>query len=476
MSDSYKEKNKALITGTIIYTIGNLGTKLLSFIIVPLYTYYINTADMGDYDLVNSTISLLTPLLTLQIMDAAYAFMMRRESSISNCIDAVYKFMFVTSVLSIAVILLINSFVTIKYCLYMILLLTISRFFAALQKLLRGLKNQKLFTISGIAYTAIFLILNLIQIVVLKQGVDALFQSAIISYTICTVFVLICEKRLRVFNFKFTDFQLQKKMLKFSVPLVPNQLNWWLINSLDRYIIRYFLGSSANGIYAIAYKFPSVLQLLFNIFYMSWQDMAIVDKNEDSGIYYTKIFKMYYKFSFTFLICLIPFTKLFILFAMDESYHSATQYVGFLYLGTLFQAFSSFFGVGYLKNDKTKQAATTSIWGAVVNTIVNLALVKVIGLYASAVATFIGFLIMFIMRLFHTKQSLNVKINAAEFSLLFLIDIAVIIINIFTNTTQDIIIFAAGVLIFLVTNGKELITISKKMLNKIKGKHIYDKK
>lgn len=466
--DHNKEKSKALITGTIIYTIGNLGTKILSFIIVPLYTYYINTADMGDYDLVNSTISLLTPILTLQIMDAAYAFMMRNSNKTAECIDAVYKFILASTLLSSAVILIINYFIPIKYCYYMVILLAVSQFFGVLQKILRGIKNQKLFAASGIAYTAIFLVLNLIQIVVLKQGVDALFQSAIISYTICTIIVLLFEKRLRVFKIKTNSLKLQKKMLKFSIPLVPNQLNWWMINTLDRYIIRFFLGSSANGIWAIAHKFPSVLQLLFNIFYMSWQDTAIVDDNEDSGKFYTKIFKLYYKFSFTFLIFLVPFTKLFIILAMEESYHSAIQYIGFLYMGTVFQAFSSFFGAGYLKNDKTNQAATTSIFGAVVNAAINLALIKLIDLYAAAIATFIGFLVMFIIRVFQTKKTMQIKINKLEFTILFFISLAAVIIGIFTNTVQDIILLVIGILIFVIINRKELIQLAKSMVNKIK--------
>lgn len=470
MNNNEKAKSKALISGTIIYTIGNLGTKILSFIIVPLYTYYINTSDMGDYDLVNSTISLLTPLLTLQIMDAAYAFMLRDNIKSNECINAVYKFMIITTVLSSAVILAVNYFVPIKYCYYMILQLIVSRFFTALQKLLRGLKNQKLFTVSGILYTAIFLVLNLIQIVGLKQGVEALFQSAIISYTICIILIFIFEKRLRVFDIKNNSFLLQKQMLKFSVPLVPNQLNWWMMNMLDRYIIRFFLGSSANGIFAIAHKFPSVLQLLFNIFYMSWQDTAIVDKDKDAGKFYSKVFRLYYRFAFSFLILLIPVTKLFILFAMDESYHSATQYVGLLYLGTVFQAFSSFFGVGYLKNNKTNQAATSSIFGAVINAIIDLTLMKFIGLYAAAISTFIGFLVMFIIRVIQTKKIMQVKINKLSFSLLFLVDITVVILSIFTDSKQDIILFVIGVILFLILNRNETVQISKSIISKIKTK------
>lgn len=470
MNEIEKLKSKILLSGTIIYAIGNLGTKILSFLIVPLYTYYISTSDMGDYDLVNTTISLLTPLITLQITDAAYAWMLNEKAKITDCITVVYKFIIATSLITAAVMLLINHFVEIKFCYYMILQLILSRFFGVLQKLLRGLKNQKLFTASGIIYTAVFLLLNLLQIVVLKQGVEALFQSAIISYAFCTILVLICEKRLRTFSIKTSSFQLQKEMLKFSIPLVPNQLNWWIMNTLDRYIIRFFLGSSANGIFAIAHKFPSVLQLVFNIFYMSWQDMAIVDKDKDAGKFYTKVFKLYYQFAFTFLVFLIPFTKLFITYSMEESYHSATLYVGFLYLGTVFQAFSSFFGVGYLKNNKTKQAASTSIYGAIINALFDVVLMKFIGLYAAAVSTFLGFFTMFVIRVVQTKKTMQIKIDMKKFVLLFIVCILSVVISIFTNTTQDLIMSAAGIVLFLVVNHKVLINTASKMYKKIKSK------
>lgn len=468
MNKNEKAKSKALITGTLIYAVGNLGTKLLSFIIVPLYTYYINPSDMGEYDLVNTTISLLTPLLTLQIMDAAYAWMKRNENKAQDYIAAVYKFLFFTSIVSIIIILTINYFFPIKYCYYMVTLLTISRIFGALQKMLRGLNNQRLFTISGIIYTAIFLLLNLFQIIILKQGVEALFQSAIISYSICIVLLFILEKRLRKINLKTNSISIQKEMLKFSIPLVPNQLNWWIINSIDRYIIKFFLGSESNGIFAIAHKFPSLLQLLFNIFYFSWQDTAIVDDDKNSGKFYTKVFRIYYQLSFTFLVFLIPFTKLFILIAMDKSYHSAINYTAFLYLGTVFQAFSSFFGIGYLKSNKTSKAATTSIYSAIINAVINLAFIKIIGLYAASISTFIAFLVMFIVRVIHTRKTMPIKINVLEFISLFIVSLAVVIASIFTNTKQDIVLILIGVALFIIVNKNEILKIAKTLVNKIK--------
>ena len=62
-----EKRNKNLLEGICIYGIGMFGTKILVFLIVPLYTYYISTEDMGVYDLLISTVNLLTPIVTLQI-------------------------------------------------------------------------------------------------------------------------------------------------------------------------------------------------------------------------------------------------------------------------------------------------------------------------------------------------------------------------------------------------------------------------
>lgn len=460
MEDNNK-RSKALIVGTLIYAIGNFGTKILSFIIVPLYTYYINPSDLGDYDMVLTTVSLLTPLFTLQITDAAYAWMMRKQEESREYIMAVYKFMITTVIASSLIILAINLIVPILYCYYFVALLLFGRVFGILQKLLRGLKNQKLFAISGVVYTTIFLLLNLLQIVFLKQGITSLFQSSIIAYCVSTVMILICEKRLRFFNVKIGKYETIRGMLKYSTPLVPNQLSWWIINSSDRYIVRFFLGSAANGIYSISYKFPSLLQLIFTVFYESWQDMTLTDTDGEAGSYYSRVFQLYYKLAFPFLIFLIPFTKIFIRIFMSYDYISSANYISFLYLGTVFQAFSSFFGVGYLKNNKTKQIAYTSLIGAICNAAVNIILINFCGLYAASISTFVGFFVMFIIRMIQTKDVMKIEINKLSFYSLFILALVSSIIGAFSNMKLDIICTLFGLIFFILYNFREIMSAVK---------------
>ncbi len=457
-------RGKNLAKGTVVYAIGTLSSRVLSFLIVPLYTYYILPSDLGTYDLLHSTVGLLTPIISLQIADAAFVWMVQGKESNERCISAVYKYLGCMSVVTAVVAVIVNHFWNIPYCGYFIAMLLSNRWMATLQKLLRGLKKQKLFALSGVIYTFVFLSLNLIQIVGLKMGVVSLFQSSIAANLVVIAVMLINQKELRSIGFRQKVWKLQKELLKFSIPVVPNQLNWWVVNSSDRYIVKFFLGSAANGVYSIAYKFPSVLQMLFQIFYQSWQDSALGEKNEDGGVFYTKIFKLYYCLGFTILLPLMPFTKIFIELVMNSNYHDASKYISFLYLGTVFQAFSNFMGVGYLKNGKTGQASYTTVFGAVVNIAVNIAFIQLIGLHAASISTFLSFLVVFLVRVHQTKDSMQIRIEWREFMTLFIMALSMGIVVIFSNMLVDSILTLIGAVFFVVFNWDTI----KMALNKFK--------
>ena len=449
-----KSKQKDLVKGVFIYAIGTFGTKLLSFIIVPMYTYYIVTEDLGIYDLLMATVSLLSPLITLQISDAAYKWILQEER-VKDHIRATIQVLFINCFLAFFLVLLINVFKEIPYCLYFAIILVLSRMYETLQKLLRGLKRQKLIVVVGIIHAIILLLSNVIQIVFLGTGIVGLFNSIIVSNFISIIIIFITEKRLRLNVFCGIDIVLIKKMLGFSVPLIPNYMNWWVINSSDKYIVNIFLGNAANGVLAIAHKFPTILQTVLGLFNKSWQDVSISEKEanySDNSL----IFKRLYQFSFGLLFLLIPATKIFIVWVMSNDYKSACDYVAFYYIGIVFQAFSSFFGVGYLRNNKTKGAFSTSVYGAVVNALCNIAMIRFIGMQAAAISTFLGFLVMWLVRVKQNKDELGISIKWFEIILLTLTCVAFAIFNIFLSVHWNFLLFAIGCILFVSLNKKLL--------------------
>jgi len=333
------------------------------------------------------------------------------------------------------------------------------------QRMLRGLKKQKLFALSGVIYTAVFLALNVLQICVLKQGVRSLLTSAIFANVVTLVAIYLLEKQLWVNPFRKPDMQATGQMLKFSVPLIPNQLSWWVINSSNRYIINAFLDRSANGIFAISYKFPTILQMILTLFNTSWQDVVVAD-NEDSGAFYTGVFRTLYTLSFTMLIPMIPATKLVIIWFMEQSYADAANYVAFLYLGTVFQSFASFYGVGYLRGKDTKRASTTSIYGALVNVAVHFVLIRFIGLQAAAVSTFLGFLVMWLIREKHNRKELGIRVEWGRFLGFFLPVLALCVVVSYTGVLVDCVLTVIGCGLFLVLNRKMLLDLLGKVLKR----------
>ena len=461
-----ENKSQSLAKGMLIYAIGNFGTKILSFLIVPLYTFYISTEDMGVYDLLISTVNLLCPLVTMQIADAAYSWIIRGTRDYESCIRASMQLFWVNSIVAAVVTSVVHYFYPIAYFWEFLLLMFSYNALSVVQKLLRGLKNQRLFALSGILYTAIFLALNVVQICVLKKGVGSLLTSAFIANMLTIVMIYIVEKRVRVAFFRKPDMAVITGMLAFAIPLIPNQLSWWVINSSNRYIIGLFLGLSANGIFAIAHKFPSILQLVLSLFTTSWQDLAVAD-TEDPGTFYQDVFRRLYVIAFTMLLPLIPATKLVIVWFMESSYHGASNYVAFLYLGTVFQAFSSFYGVGYLRGKDTKQASATSIYGALANIVIHLGLVKFIGLQAASLSTFLGFVVMWLIREKQNRNELKIRIRWGNFLSYALPVLALSIGCNYTGVVVDCVLTGVGGVAFLVLNRSFLMELLGKIKKKI---------
>mgnify|MGYP005781891873 CR=1 FL=1 len=464
MAERQESRNQQLMRGTVIYAIGNFGSKILSFLIAPLYTYYINPTEMGQYDILNTTIGLLTPFLTLQIGDATYKWIITNRQKSKEYMSVAFQLLIATSFLSVIIITIVNHFVAIPYCSYFVVLLIIGRFADQMQRVLRALGKQKLFAILGILNTFVFLIVNVVQICLLNRGVEAILTSSIISNAVVIIIVSLCEPRVLPGKFLFKmNFPLQKQMIKFSAPMIPNIMNWWVINSSDRYIVNFFLGTAANGILSLSYKFPTLLQLVNSMFYNSLQDLAIGDKHTaEKDTYYTKIFETYYLFIFGMLIPLIPATRIVIEVLMEESYHSSALYTSWIYIGVAFQGLSSFLGIGYMKSGNTKEASKSSIYAAIINAISHILMIKFIGLHAAGISTMLGFAVMTFIRLRDAKLYLNITVNKIKFCSVIIGNIVVSVVTLINNLILQCFLVLVGMVIFILINRTLIVDVYKK--------------
>ena len=207
---------------------------------------------------------------------------------------------------------------------------------------------------------------------------------------------------------------------------------------------------------------------------MAWQDHSLSNyEKEDKDKYYTEIFGFYSKFLLCGCLCLIPFTKFIVVWLMAEAYKSAWMYVAPLYLGTVFSAFASFYGVGYLGSKKTKQALYTTIIAAVVNVGINVVFMPVFpeaGIWIASCSTLISYFVLYLVRVVQTKKFFTIKLEKRIMFPLILANVIYGVAVVFTNTAVDAILFAIAVVISVILLKDYLMTLVKTAVIKVRRK------
>lgn len=457
-SDAFLNTYKKLIGNSFVFAIGNLGSKLISIILVPLYTYYLTTTEYGTVDLITTTTSLLLPIISLSIFDAVLRFTMDKrqptDSVFTNAI-VVSSIGALIAVLSYPILSYLNVFGDLLIFMYVILIL--QAFQSVSAQFVRAIGKVKVFALNGIVMTLVTGIMNIVLLVYLNMGVGGYLLAMVLSNLVSIVYLTFVGRTYKFINFKKIDKGLTKKMLIYCVPLIPNALMWWVMNASSRYFILFFVGASANGLFAVANKIPSLLSILNQIFSQAWQLSAIEEyDSKDKSKFYSEVFNYFSMFMFLGTSAILVVIKIAMDFAVAPEFYTSWKYVPFLLLGVVFSSFSSFLGTNYIAAKKTGGVFKTSIIGGIVNVVSNLIFVPWIGTNGAGISTMISFFVIWVIRIYDTKQfidmKLNLKILVANISIIA-IQIAILYLNLSSVTEM---IFEGLLFIVLLIINKSL--------------------
>lgn len=408
-----------LAKNTVIYMIGNLGSKILQVLILPLLTAILLTEEYGYYDLIVTTINLITPIATLQLVEAMFRYLFGgSEEEKRVTISSVTAALVVGMTILAAVIALIQMFgIDLKYPFLIYLNYITNILFDYMQKIARCQQRNSLVAVSGVINTSVMLAVEAMALLVFKMRVDGMLLANCVSYFVA---VLYLEYKLRIeeyLSIAAVNVKRVKELLKYSLPLVPNSVCWWVVSACDRYVISFFLSISANGIYSIAGKFSQMLSMITSVFQMAWQESSIIESDKATrDEFYTKTFDSYMRFLLSGYVVLLPIIRLAMPFLVAEEYRIGYLYNPLLLLGAVFSAFSQFYGSAYLAFKKTGGALSTTIIAAIINVTVGACLISKIGLYAPALGTTCAFLAQWLLRANQMKDYFRVKINTKVLS------------------------------------------------------------
>lgn len=408
-------KNNDLIKNTGIIAIGKISTQVVSFFLLPVYTAFLTTADYGVVDLLNTLIQLLLPVISLQLEQAIFRFLIEYRSDErkkKEYISTTFFFLVITGVAYTVFMVIVGRFIQNYYKYFLLLNLLSTMFSYVLSQIARGLGHNGIYSVANFFMSFVNIALNLVFIAAMGMGATGMLLSGLIANIFSCIYIAVSIRLYRYLSVKSFKVRLCKEMVAYSFPLIPNQISWWVFNASDRLIISAVLSVSINGIYAIAGKFSTLFVTVFNFFGMSWTEQAAIHINDiDASKYFSKVCEASIRFFSAMILGIIAVMPFIFPYMINVQYADAYIQIPILLLGSYFNSLAGIFGAVYVAKKKTKNIAKSSIYAALINLVVNLVCISKCGLYAASVSTVIAYAFLAIYRIFDTKKYIKICIK-----------------------------------------------------------------
>jgi O-antigen/teichoic acid export membrane protein len=444
----------------LYYLLGLIGSRAPFFLLIPILSFYFNKSQVGKIDLILVTVTLLIPLISLQLGEATFRFLKQFITSRSKIISTALTGLALNSLIFVIVSYLVFIWFGFEEIIWFAIIFISSFLVNNLLLVYRGLNNIKSYALLGVLSGSISLIL-IFSLLRLDTSILEISFFFGIGHLIAIVVSLFESSVLKNISFLKFNKKLLYSLLLYSLPLIPNAISWWFTDLGNRYVIKFALGEEALGIFAVAARYIVMIAFINNFFLLLWQDDYLEEKTSEMGL--KSNFDQYIKIQLSIIIFVISISYYLIKLGAGEEFIDSYKYVGPIGLSLFFSSLSAYAGVEYLKTKKTKLLFFSTLKGALANTILAIVLVNFIGLYGIVLSSIIGFLFTFYLRLKGSIKLRNLFDSIKkQLSIGFLIMLFVYLIQLFGSPLIIILTFIIVFIGLLNWNKKFILNIITK--------------
>ena len=465
-------RTKDLAKNTLIITVGRISTQFITFLLLPLYTSLLSTDEYGTVDLITTLVQLFIPVVSLMIDQSVFRYLLSCENDsqkkkiISNAFFVLVGF----SSLFIVVYLALMPFIISQYKIWILLILVATTFSNLFLQIARGLKQTTEYAIGSFICSVVTIALNVLCIALIKMGAVGMLLATFLGNVVCCLYLFYRLGIVKYISISTVNKQTTIDELKYSIPLVPNQLSLWVMNSSDRLIVSFMLGTAANGLLAVSNKFPAIFMTFFNIFQLAWHETGAVHYfDDDRDSFFSETIEKIVVLFATLCMCIIIALPLVFDWFVNISYNDAYYNIPIYMIASLLNVVVGLLGVVYVATKKTLEIAKTTILAAVINFVVNIILIKYIGLYAASISTFAGYFVTMIYRIIDTKKYLKIKYNLKRYIIIGL-GIGICTCIYYLNNKMLSVITLPFFIISALWLNKDSVGLVKDILKKKRGK------
>lgn len=451
-----------------IYFLGNILTKMISFLLLPLYTNRIAPNRFGEYDLNIALISFFIPVIFLQVWDGMFRFAFdknNKQNKYNVITNSFFVFLFGV-VVYFLIYMLVKDYFNFRWLIF------IYGITFALQYqysfIARVFLNNKLFVFSGFLNSLVSAISNVILIVIFDMGIESLYISFILGVIIQVIIIEIAIRPLKNLNIKAIEKSEIIKMIRFSIPLCVATISYWLLSGYTKLSISNKLGAYENGLYAVAGRFSVVVSLVISIFQYAWNEMAYKMANDDDRVENYKISIEYITkaiiigSSISILVIKIVFP-----YIVSDVYSESLNIIPLSLIGVGFNSLASFVGTIFMTEKNTKSIFITTVISASINIACMNIFIELWGLQGAIASLCLSFVMLAIIRIVVVRNLLNIK--DMKVSIIYVIILLLSIYAYYTDNIMIIISVMIGIALFSLIAFKSIVsTIIIKLFKGVK--------
>ncbi|MBB6091647.1 O-antigen/teichoic acid export membrane protein [Povalibacter uvarum] len=382
---------------SVVYGIGNMLSRIVAFLMLPLYTSQLTPFDYGVLEIIDTSINMVGLVAGLGVAGAMtrFYFEYTERTDQDRVISTIYILVTVTGALIIGVCALGSTFLaealfdSPQFASY---------FHVAFASLLIGLIvdlgqvylriQQRSMIYVGISLTNLLLSvsLNIYFVLFAKEGVFGILLASLITKIVIAVPLTVAI--LRKVGMAFSK-ALAGDMYRFSLPLIPSELASTAIAYSDRYFINHMLSTADAGIYGLAQKLGTVVHTLVTApFLLTYLPRRFeIAKQDDAPRTLARVFDYHMLLLVIVTMGLAFYAREVLMIMTTPAYYPAAQYIPVIGLSMIVLAMKYHFQFGILYSKQTKYMAHVNITSAVAHVTLNAALIPLLGLWGALAAS-----------------------------------------------------------------------------------------
>jgi O-antigen/teichoic acid export membrane protein len=401
-----------LVMDIAVFTMGTVLTKVVQFLLMPLYTTYMTTEAYGMAELTNNMSELFFPIVTLCIYEAVFRYTVGSQYKKEQVFSIGIKLVSISALIG-AIILIVSNVIKqyhYAWCLYFILYMYSFRMLVAYY--IRGKGYTKLFAASGIMNAIFLALFSYLFLVRFQWSVEGYLLAIGISYMASMIFLIIGGNVYSDIIWNIKDKILCRELLKYSTPLIIYNIGYWVTTMSGRYILLWSKGASDAGIYAAVVKLAAVINMFQQAFYAAFQLNTSREYNStDKEEYFSNIFRLYSATMLVFGSFVVSVSPLLAKFTLKKDFYDARIYLSIILFIAIVDCMFCFYKTMYSTFKLTARAVPSMLLGAFINIVVGIATVEKYGIWGICLATLFCYVSQIIYRIIDVNKFVKIKCN-----------------------------------------------------------------